>query len=93
MRVSRGSRRAYELPDEMTTNLYRLSEDERGSSGIVALPGSLGEAVDELASSELMKTALGDDIFPRYVELKRREWNEYRVQVTEWEKQRYLGAL
>ena len=77
----------------MTTNLYRLSEDERKERGIVALPGSLGEAVDELAASDLMKKALGDHIFPRYVELKRREWNEYRVQVTEWEKQKYLGAL
>ena len=29
-----------------------------------------------------MKMALGEHIFPRYVELKRREWNEYRIQVT-----------
>jgi glutamine synthetase len=77
----------------MTTNLYRLSEDERNERGIVALPGSLGEAVEELAHSALMKRALGDHIFPRYVELKRREWNEYRVQVSEWEKEKYLASL
>ena len=71
----------------MTTNLYRLSEAERSERGIVALPGSLGEAVEALAASELMQTALGEHIFPRYVELKRREWNEYRIQVTEWEKE------
>ena len=45
------------------------------------------------AASGLMKRALGDHIFPRYVELKRKEWNEYRVQVTEWEKDKYLAAL
>ena len=39
------------------------------------------------------RTALGEHIFPRYVELKRREWNEYRIQVTEWEKERYLSSL
>ena len=88
-----GIERGYELPDEMTTNLYRLSEAERNERGIVALPGSLGEAVEALAASELMQTALGEHIFPRYVELKRREWNEYRIQVTEWEKERYLSAL
>jgi glutamine synthetase len=88
-----GIERAYELPDEMTTNLYRLSEAEREERGIVALPGSLGEAVEALAASELMKVALGEHIFPRYVELKRREWNEYRIQVSEWEKDRYLAAL
>ncbi len=88
-----GVEKGYALPDEMTTNLYRLTEDERKERGIVALPGSLGEATEELASSELMKRALGEHIFPRYVELKRREWNEYRVQVTEWEKEKYLASL
>jgi glutamine synthetase len=61
--------------------------------GIVALPGSLGEAIDELASSELMQKALGDHIFPRYVEIKRKEWDEYRVQVSKWELDTYLTAL
>ena len=40
-----------------------------------------------------MRTALGEHIFPRYVELKRREWNEYRIQVSEWELEKYLTAL
>ena len=91
-RGSRGNREGYELPDEMTTNLYRLSEVERNERGIVALPGSLGEAVEAMAGSELMQTALGEHIFPRYIELKRREWNEYRIQVTEWELGKYLTA-
>jgi glutamine synthetase len=77
----------------MERNLYRLTATERKEQGIVSLPESLGEAIDELGGSELMKKALGDHIFPRYVELKRREWDEYRVQVTEWEKEKYLAAL
>ena len=88
-----GIEQGYKLPDEMTTNLYRLSDEERIEQGIEALPGSLGEAVEELAGSALMERALGDHIFPRYVELKRREWDEYRVQVSEWELDRYLAAL
>ena len=88
-----GIERGYELPPEMTTNLYRLSDEEREEQGVDALPGSLGEAIEELAKSELMQRALGEHIFPRYVELKRREWNEYRIQVSEWEKERYLSSL
>ena len=88
-----GIERGYELPDEMTTNLYRLSDEEREEQGVEALPGSLGEAVEALAGSDLMSRALGEHIFPRYVELKRREWDEYRIQVTEWEKDRYLSSL
>ena len=40
-----------------------------------------------------MKRALGDHIFPRYIELKRREWDDYRVQLSQWEMDRYLPAL
>jgi glutamine synthetase len=88
-----GIEQGYELPDAMERNLYRLTPAERKEQGIISLPESLGEAIDELEGSKLMERALGEHIFPRYVELKRQEWDEYRVQVTEWEKDKYLGAL
>ncbi len=88
-----GIEKGYELPEPMEENLYRLSTAERRERGIIALPESLGEAIDELAESDLMQRALGEHIFPRYVELKQKEWDEYRVQVTEWEKRKYLAAL
>jgi glutamine synthetase len=40
-----------------------------------------------------MRRALGDHIFDNYVTLKRQEWDEYRVQLTQWELDRYLGVL
>ena len=69
---------------------------DRGAAaraGIVSLPETLGEAIDELAQSELARKALGPHIFDRYVELKRKEWDEYRVQLTQWELERYLAVL
>ena len=88
-----GIEKGYELSDPMETNLYRLTTEQRRERGITSLPESLGEAIDELAASELMSGALGEHIFPRYIELKRKEWDEYRVQVTEWEKEKYLSSL
>ena len=88
-----GIERGYELPDPMETNLYHLTAEQRRERGIVSLPETLGEAVDELAGSELARKALGPHIFDRYVELKRREWDEYRVQLSEWELERYLPTL
>jgi glutamine synthetase len=32
-------------------------------------------------------------MFNRFVEIKRREWEDYRVQVTQWELDRYLPVL
>jgi glutamine synthetase len=88
-----GIERGYQLPEPMETNLYHLTAEQRRERGIVSLPETLGEAIDELAQSELARKALGPHIFDRYVELKRKEWDEYRVQLTKWELDRYLAVL
>ncbi len=88
-----GIEKGYELPAPMESNLYKLSPEERKERGIVALPETLGEAIDELAGSELVRKALGDHIFDAYVKLKRQEWDEYRVQLTPWELKKYLSVL
>src|SRR5207244_13361295 len=88
-----GSPRSHKCPPPMETNLYHLSADERRERGIVSLPETLGEAIDEFAASDLMRRAFGDHIFDNYVKLKRAEWDEYRVQLTQWELERYLPVL
>jgi len=88
-----GIEKGYELPPPMESNLYKLSAEDRKERGIVALPETLGEAIDELAGSELVRTAFGDHIFSNYVKLKRQEWDEYRVQLTPWELEKYLSVL
>jgi len=88
-----GIEKGYELPDPMETNLYHLTAEQRRERGIVSLPETLGEAIDELSRSELARKALGPHIFERYVELKRKEWDEYRVQLTDWEMKKYLPVL
>jgi glutamine synthetase len=88
-----GIEQGYELPEPMETNLYHLTPEQRGERGIVSLPETLGEAIDALAKSDLARKALGPHIFDRYIELKRKEWDEYRVQLTGWELDRYLSVL
>jgi glutamine synthetase len=88
-----GIEQGYELPEPMETNLYHLTPEQRRERGIVSLPETLGEAIDELAGSELVRKALGPHIFDTYVRLKRKEWDEYRVQLTQWELERYLKVL
>jgi len=88
-----GIEKGYELPPPMETNLYHLTAEQRADRGIVALPETLGEAITELSQSELVRTALGPHIFDRYVELKRKEWDEYRVQLSQWEMDKYLPVL
>ena len=51
---------------------------------------TLGEAIELTSESELVLRTLGEHMFNRYVEIKRQEWEDYRVQVTQWELDRYL---
>src|SRR6266536_5223895 len=88
-----GIEQGYDLPEPMETNLYHLTAEQRKERGIVSLPETLGEAIDELSTSDLARKALGPHIFDRYVELKRKEWDEYRVQLSKWELDKYLSVL
>jgi glutamine synthetase len=88
-----GIEHRYELPDPMETNLYHLSSEERRRLGIEQLPATLSEAIELTAQSELVLRALGEHTFNRYIEIKRQEWEDYRVQVTPWELERYLPVL
>ncbi|HMS61388.1 MAG TPA: glutamine synthetase family protein [Solirubrobacteraceae bacterium] len=88
-----GIEKGYELPEPMEQNLYHLAADERRRLGIEQLPETLGEAIELAADSELVLRALGEHTFNRYIEIKRQEWEDYRVQVTQWELDRYLPIL
>ena len=46
-----GIEKGYELEPPMETNLYHLTAEERREQGIVSLPETLGEAIDEFAGS------------------------------------------
>ena len=93
MNASSRIEKGYELPEPMEQNLYHLSADDRKRRGIEQLPETLGEAIELTAESELVLRTLGEHMFTRYVELKRKEWEDYRVQVSAWELDRYLSVL
>jgi glutamine synthetase len=88
-----GVEKRYKAPKAMDTNLYHLSDAERREKGIETLPDSLGAAISIAEDSALVKKVLGEHIFPRFVELKKKEWDEYRIQVPQFELDKYLSIL
>ncbi|MDP6403131.1 MAG: glutamine synthetase, partial [SAR202 cluster bacterium] len=46
--------------------------------------------VDELRADSVVREALGEHTFERYIEAKIAEWDEFRLQVTPWELEKYL---
>ena len=88
-----GIEQGYELPEPMERNLYHLDAVDRQRAGVTSLPESLGEAVELAAESELVLKTVGEHMLERLVEIKRREWHEYRTHVTTWERDRFLPVL
>ena len=88
-----GIEKNYKVPAPMEQNLYHLTDAERKEKGIETLPDSLGQAVAIAERSELVKKILGDHIFPRFIELKRKEWDDYKIQVPQYELDKYLSIL
>lgn len=76
-------------PAEEKHNLFALDYDEIKALGIEALPGNLIEAVEELKKSELVKEVFGNELFGSFVKEKQKEWDEYRLSISEWEIKRY----
>lgn len=88
-----GVEKGYKAPASMEKNLYHLTDVERKEKGIETLPDSLGHAISITENSELVKKILGDHIFSRFIELKKKEWDDYRIQVPQYELDKYLSIL
>jgi glutamine synthetase len=85
-----GVERGLTLGDPVEESLFEMDAATIASKGIRELPGTLGEAIDELEKDSVITEALGDHVLTHYVEAKRAEWDEYRSQVSDWEVERYL---
>ncbi|OUM99525.1 MAG: type I glutamate--ammonia ligase [Paenibacillaceae bacterium ZCTH02-B3] len=78
------------LPAPVDRNIYVLTEEERIRAGIPNLPVSLAEALQELKRDEAICDALGEHALTHFLELKEIEWDLYRTQVHQWEREQYM---
>ena len=88
-----GVERGLQLADPVEESLFEMDAATIAAKGIRELPGTLGEALDELEADTVIRDALGDHVFAHYLDAKRAEWDEYRTQVSDWEVERYLDQF
>jgi glutamine synthetase len=77
-------------PKPVEENVYKLETNVLKDKGIDLLPRSLWEALEYYGQSAVAKKALGDTLFQRYYDIKLKEWDEYSIQVSKWEVDKYL---
>jgi glutamine synthetase len=88
-----GIEKEYEVPDPIEENVYEMTDEERQERGIGTLPASLWEAIQLTEKSDLVRKALGEHVFEAFIKNKKIEWDQHRIQVTEYELKKYLPIL
>ena len=58
-----------------------------------SLPETLKDAIDEFENSTWIQGVLGERFCRSYLESKKKEWQRYTRQVTDWELETYLNRL
>ncbi len=85
-----GIRQKTEPPKSIDRDANRLTPEELKDLQIESLPRNLKEAVEAFEKDPLMKEVLGEEVCQKYAFGKRREWEEYNAQVSQWELDNYL---
>ncbi len=80
-------------PKPVEEDVYQFDNAKLKELGIGTLPGTLSEAMKELEGDEIIKSALGSHASNMLISASKVLWDEYRIQVTRWELDRYLEAL
>ena len=77
-------------PPEITKNIFEMGDMQRVANGINNLPENLNEAIACFMADSLMQETLGEHVVTQYIAGKQAEWDEYRSQVTDWERRKYI---
>ncbi len=77
-------------PDPVEEDVYHFDDAKLRELNIETLPYTLWGALKELRVDSVMQQVLGAHTYERYIEAKTEEWDEYRIQVTQWELDKYL---
>ena len=87
-----GMERGLTPPPEINDDLFAMTDEERRAREIDLLPATLWEALEELKQDQFILDVLGPHVSKAYISGKEKEWEEYRTQVSEWERRKYLGS-
>ena len=85
-----GIKNKMKVPEPVNQNIYEMNRDERESIGIEDLPSTLYTALKAMRDNKAIKDALGSHIYNQFINSKSIEWDYYRTQVSEWEREQYM---
>lgn len=77
-------------PDSVDVNLFKSTQEERDALGVKNLSGSLYEALKIMEEDGLVKEVLGEHAYNAFYTSKMKEWDSFRMFVSQWELDEYM---
>jgi glutamine synthetase len=88
-----GIKKGLTPPPPVEEDVFEMDASRLKELKIETLPFSIKRAVEELEKDSVIKEALGEHTFEKLKEAKLAEFDDYRMQITPWELDKYLEAL
>ncbi|MEM2918936.1 MAG: glutamine synthetase family protein [Candidatus Altiarchaeota archaeon] len=88
-----GIKKKFTLPEPVEEDVYNFDDKRIDELKIDTLPENLIAAMCEFKKDPLMKETIGEHVYKFLIKAKEEEWNNYRIQVSSWEIERYLEML
>ncbi|MDE1872699.1 MAG: glutamine synthetase [Thaumarchaeota archaeon] len=79
-------------PEAVEENVYKFDNEDLKKRHVNVLPSSLFDALSEMKNNALVVETLGNSLLEKYVTIKTKEWEEFKMEVTPWEVKKYLDA-
>ncbi|ADI74350.1 glutamine synthetase, type I [Methanohalobium evestigatum Z-7303] len=88
-----GIREKIDPGEKVESNIFELSDQERARLNIDTLPSMINETASHLENDELLRDVLGPHVHNNILRIAKAEWEDYRIQVHDWEVNRYLNSI
>ncbi len=85
-----GINRNLNAPESVDENVFKMTQKQRNELGVKSLPANLKEALDIMEKDGLVRKVLGEHAYSKFAGSKLKEWDGFRMSVSQWELDKYL---
>jgi len=78
------------VPEPIDQNIYLMTKEQRVEKNIIDLPGNLDQALELLKTNKVVRHALSNHLFDHFIKAKKIEWDTYKAQVHQWERDQFM---
>lgn len=88
-----GIKRKVQPPLPVEEDVYAFNDAKLSEFYISQLPANLYDATCALEKDFVLQSALGSFTHNTFIKAKRMEWDAYKIQITDWERETYFPIL